>query len=129
MGAWGSGSFENDGALDWIGDLVESRGPAPIIRALEAILSKDCPESPECEEAIAACELLAAMLGKPSPDLPEEAAEWIKGKPAPPAEIVAKASAALDRIVRNSEMKDLWEEAGSLGEWTPCVAELKHRLA
>jgi len=44
MGTWGADSFQNDWALDWLGDLCES-GDASLIRAtLNRAVEHDRPE-------------------------------------------------------------------------------------
>ena len=54
MGAWGSGSFENDTALDWAGDV---RSVEDVRKPFEQ-LKRGRIEA--CVDADFACELLAA---------------------------------------------------------------------
>lgn len=83
MGAWGYGSFENDDALDWVGDLTDGRSLKPVEAALDAALGAeaDFGISGEAECGLAAAEVVAALGGAPSGDLPEEIAEWIAARP------------------------------------------------
>lgn len=37
MGAWGSGSFENDSALDWVAELGATSNAALLIETLTAV--------------------------------------------------------------------------------------------
>jgi hypothetical protein len=143
MGAWGSSSFENDDALDFVGDAIESRDAAPAIRdALDrvatAIVGAEEGEFRLGAEAglnaIAAAELVAACLGRPSSDLPPEAAAWCSAEPIGPAELLSLRGRALDALNRvdsaTSEARALWEEAGaeSLNQWRSSVDELRSRL-
>jgi hypothetical protein len=98
MGAWGSGSFENDAALDFlvdVDDAPEGLGSevAPgkigmILGALAVVVhgSTDLADMPDGEDesdeyvesddacyAIVAAEIIAAARGKPSPELHEGA--------------------------------------------------------
>lgn len=41
MGAWGHTSFENDDAMDWLGDLQGATDPEPIADAFAAVLEAD----------------------------------------------------------------------------------------
>lgn len=71
MGAWGSGSFDNDDALDWVNDLEGSKGTAVIEFALQAVLDEsDYLEAPECSAALCAAEVVAALKGAPGQGLP-----------------------------------------------------------
>ena len=77
MGCWGVGNFENDDALDWLGDLQDGAGFGAVERVLGARLNGACIEAPEASESLAASEVVAALLGRPSGDLPVEVARWV----------------------------------------------------
>jgi transcriptional regulator with XRE-family HTH domain len=86
-------------------------------------------EEPECSMAIAAIEVVAALNGKSGNSLPQEISDWIIDKQKPSAEIIKKAAQALDRIILNSELKELWEENEELyTNWIEVIKELKERL-
>lgn len=111
MGAWGSGHFQNDDAGDFVGGLVESPDWSIVDAAFDAVLliGGDYLEAPEASIGIAAADMdpedlsAAGSLGVPSTN------------------IVAKARAALLRIKKQSELGDLWEEAGAKDEWLATV--------
>ena len=129
MGAWGIGSFENDDALDWLSELVAEGLPASGF-AIQAVLdqSGEYLEAPSCSQAIAASEIIAAMLGRPASDLPDDANEWLSRNSQPPgAELVANARQALERIVNNSELRDLWSETSDRDRWLASVQGLRDR--
>ena len=76
MGAWGTGAFDNDGALDWVWEL-EGGGITAIESALdEAVRSSDL-SAPTDVEAIAAAEVVAAAIGRPLPGLSDEIAALV----------------------------------------------------
>ena len=130
MGAWGFGTFENDDALDWTADLIdigEELIPEAFVRVQEAV--DDYLEADLCSFALAAAEVVAALNGKPSADLPEEVADWVRGRPAPAADLLAAARKAVGAIHKSSELRDLWEEAEQLDDWEPRVEDLSRRLA
>lgn len=131
MGAWGSGSFENDDALDWIGDLREGDSWLPVEQAFAALIADgvEYREAPDCSAAIAAAEILAAAFGLPGDDLPDSARVWLKRMAKPHAGLCAVAIEAIDAILDDSELKDLWEESDSYEEWVADVHALRARLA
>ena len=133
MGAWGHRNFENDGALDFIWK-VEEQGVSAIVKAIDTVATFDENEyldSSECEELQAAVEFIAAAKGNPSEDFPENAEDWLanyKGSELTNADLVEKSNQALDRLLRASEMKELWEEAGSYDTWAATINDLKKRI-
>jgi hypothetical protein len=132
MGAWGSDSFENDDAADWIGDFCDDPNAEEISAALSAIAETDAAdyvEAPECSVAIAAAELVAALKGAPNTDLPDEAKKCVSSlnMSADPATI-ALALKAITRVKSDSELKELWDESGDPDEWYSAVDNLEQRL-
>ena len=119
MGAWGDGIFENDMAMDFIGDLAEAPGNAPseLSQRFEAVDGEEYVESPDGSEALAAAAIVsAARDGSPVDRRDPSVAEYL-GKIVPhvPAGLEAAAVAAIDRVLgEGSELVELWEEAGSL---------------
>lgn len=74
MGAWAHESFENDDAMDWVGDLLKSDGTGSIAVALDQVLAvgDDYLEAPDASMGLAAAQVVAALMGKPAAKLPEE---------------------------------------------------------
>lgn len=130
MGAWGTGSFENDDALDWVFELEKERNFQFLADAFETVLDqKDTYlEAPDCSVAICAAEVTAGLLGNPADDLPEEVLAWMDGKPDPSSALVKLAKNALNVILKNSELKELWEETDDYDEWREMVLDLHDRL-
>jgi hypothetical protein len=73
MGAWGTASFDDDDAMDWLDD-AQSDG-APLVAALPQRVAGLEPSSAidlmTASDAVAAAELVACALGHCDPDLPE----------------------------------------------------------
>ena len=132
MGAWGAGVFDNDDASDWVWELEDDADGQVLIEALSEIVDTpvdEQPEAPECSNALAAAEVVASARAATSTShLPTEASVWIQANRAlvTPA-LVALASGAVERISIDSELKDLWDEAGD-GTWAGIVADLQSRL-
>ena len=130
MGAWGYGPFENDDALDWLGELVAAKNWRPVEAALAAVAGDDARElgSRECSAALAACEMVAAKLGRPLPGLPSEASGWLATVGAPDTALPDVAREAIAAIRRESELRDLWEETDDFAAWCDGLEDLKIRL-
>ena len=131
MGAWSHNTFDNDDASDWVYELEESSDMSVIENALNEVTddAEDYIEAPECSNAIAAAEVVAALNGNESANLPESVQAWVAGKPEPDVQINAKAHAAIAAILANSELKDLWEEnAEDYPKWIACIDEIRTRI-
>jgi hypothetical protein len=130
MGAWAEGSFDNDDACDWVWNLEDARDVTILEDAFGAVTTADeYLESPECSEAIAAAEVVAAMRKRPCAKPPKEVQDFAKRINAPPPpELIAWALEALERIKTKSELKDLWDESESAEKWQQSVADLEARL-
>lgn len=129
-GAWGDGSFDNDDAMDWVGECIQAASPGLVKSAFDRVLGPDVVEAPDASAAIAAAEVVAAALGKPSPSLPANLKAWLAGQPR--AQIAAQAvlaERALTKIedARHSELRQLWSE-GKSNQWLNKVQELKSRV-
>lgn len=130
MGAWGTRNFENDGSQDWIFDLIDNKDGGLVADTLARIINNiETLEVSDCEEALAAAELVAALVGRPSEDFPEDPLDQLDvlnliGTRA----LRNQAIAAVNKIVAASEMKNYWEEAGHGEEWTGVQAGLVKRL-
>ncbi len=129
MGAWGTGSFENDDAADWVGKLGTIT-PDDLTKVL--VRAADDPaylEAPAASAAVAAGEVVAALNGSVAEGAPAAIADWAKKHPkAFTPELKALAMRTLDRVRKNSELKDLWMEADGLNDWIGAMQELQGRL-
>lgn len=129
MGAWGTGSFENDDAADWVGKLGTIT-PDDLTKVL--VQAADDPaylEASAASAAVAAGEVVAALNGAPAEGAPAAIADWAKKHPeAFTPELKALAMRTLDRVRKNSELKDLWMEADGLNDWIGAMRELQARL-
>jgi hypothetical protein len=132
MGAWGSDSFENDDASDWLADFCEAPDKGLISDALSTVAEMDAAaylEAPECSVGIAAAEVVAALNGAPNPNLPDDAKDCvsklnIQAEP----DMISLALRAIERIRTDSELKELWDEAENPAEWYQAVSALESRL-
>lgn len=132
-GAWDVGSFDNDDASDWVYELESSTGLSTIGDALSAASDvRGYIEAPTGSVALAAAEVVAALLGNPHPQLPPEVVAWVNGKSVPKdSQLVELARRAIANVKDStrSELAQLWSESGdALEEWESSVSDLERRL-
>ncbi|MCA0337264.1 MAG: DUF4259 domain-containing protein [Actinobacteria bacterium] len=125
MGAIGTGVFENDDALDFLGDLEELDPPARTERVLgaldEVLLNPGYVEAPEMSEALAAAGAVGASLNPAAAQAEPYRPEWLVGGAVPLTDgVVEKSRQVLRRAVRSTdnEWRELWVEAELLSDVT-----------
>ncbi|MGO9405550.1 MAG: DUF4259 domain-containing protein [Terriglobales bacterium] len=134
MPGWGTGSFENEDAQNFLGRLK-----ALGIEDLMAILSRAADqenylEAPESGSAVAAAEVVAALVAAAKDETassatPRQIFDWLsKTKCEAPPDLVDLARRAVERVRTNSELKDLWLEAEGLNDWSAALRDLTERL-
>lgn len=130
MGAWGTGFFDDDDAADWLWELSESADLAPVRRALETLDRKsEYLEAGECAIALAAAEIVAGLCGRPALGLPEEVSAWISAHDSlPAAELRPLAGRVAGRVLRDSELAELWRDSDGGTAWSANVDDLVRRL-
>ena len=131
MGAWGSKSFENDDAMDWVAEFKEA-GADAVRSSLEAALNAgEELDEPEACEALAAAEIVAAVKTGDQSNIDEEAVTALTkfAEKIGTSEHIRLAKDAVARIKSKSELRDLWEETDEFGDWIKTVEALEARLA
>jgi hypothetical protein len=115
VGAWGAGNFENDDAADWLAEF-ERNGVAAVVSALDRVCTlgdDEYLEAPDASAAVAAAEIVASARHDDPSSIPESARTALSndrdalGK----AHLLELARRAIDRILKQSELKGLWEDA------------------
>lgn len=132
MGAWGTGTFENDTALDWTYSLDQANDTNCIWQATEAVFLAPYIDSQVATEAIAAIEVATALKGQPNSHLPEDVEIWLNQNAnlSLPDNYYLRATDALQLILGDhSELKELWEESDSYKEWLTSINNLLSRLS
>ena len=129
MGAWGAGPFENDGALDWVIEVVSAPDLGPVRRALRVVLDQEYVEAPDAQSAVAAAEVVAATRGN-GIALPDEVGAWLQStRVIATQDDVALARAGVARVRGDaSELNELWAETGD-DAWDTAMDGLVARLA
>ena len=123
MGTWGARSFQNDHARDWLSSALEQPVWATVAVALS---SADTARSRDESRAVAGAEIVAAAAHRPSASLPEEAAKLASHLGRPSGELVTLAKAACERLLGESELRELWDDDA---EWRGEMTNLIERLS
>ena len=127
MGAWGAGNFENDDALDF---LAEIDGPTVLESAFQALPSAgegDVDATDACR-VLAAADIVAAMMGRPSADCPADLTPRLKEFGKPTDTLIELARQGVSRVLFDSELLDLWHESDNREDWNVVVTDLIERL-
>jgi Domain of unknown function (DUF4259) len=132
VGAWGTGSFQNDSASDWFYTVEEAVEPGLVISSAldDALAETGYLELDSASAAIAAAELLASCAGQAPHDLPDHIRRWVmEHSHQPHAAEIEPAVHAVARVRSESELRDLWEEEqGPKNSWLQAVDDLIARL-
>lgn len=131
MGAFGVGPFENDDAADWAQSLIESGSVDSVAETLLEFLFHEHEhlEAPKCSKAVAAAEVVAALNGFASSDLPSEIRRWAEARFGPAnAELIPPAERAVSAVMTRSELEALWKESDQAEAWLDRMIDLTRRL-
>jgi hypothetical protein len=135
MGAWGTDSFANDDAMDWVWGLAESADLRVVRGALDDVLRTDgYLDAGIGAVGLAAAEVVAALDGRAADDLPAEVTQWVAAHRAQRDPALADlARAAVTRITSESsrsELRELWDEADpdDRDAWRASAEDLRARL-
>ena len=134
MSVWGHEIFDNDTACYWQDKLLVGEG----LSLIEATLVKVAQSDPQdvqiadCCEALAACEALSHLRGKPG--LHETSldalADWTQGqRGADIAALVPLAKQALLRIMsKDCPLNRQWQDSADYDQWLATVDDVAGRI-
>ena len=133
MGAWGHRNFEDDDAMDFVGEFKEEPSENLLMESLSLIVDahedEEYIEALEASAALAAAELVAAALRKPSSDCPDGLEESLKRLGAGENVALRKlARKAVKYALKESELQELWAEGGEPNDWQAVQRDLLTRL-
>lgn len=123
--------FDNDDALDWLVELEESEDRSVLLEALNIVFDASDTEYLDATDywrALAAAEVVAALAGNPSMSLPEEVTRWVLAYHSIDAATHDKAKQAVQIILADFGVEDLWEEEEEFKEWQAAARDLLERL-
>jgi hypothetical protein len=130
---WSAGNFGNSDAMNFLKKFLAGGSEDMLHQAILDIVNypeDEYLDAQFCSEALVAAEMIAAAKGCPSlEEFPAEAHGWLEqNKIMVKKEVLASARAAVDRILHNSELKELWEEGFANDEWHLTIIDLRRRL-
>ena len=114
MGAWGSGSFENDAAMDWaagVKSIDDVRAPFDRLKRETDATSGKKASDKYAADADYACELLAAaetvamLMGRRSRDFPDDLADRLADAGEPDSLLYHQARNAVLHVMRKSRRR------------------------
>ena len=139
MGISSIDGFASDEALDWLQGLDPQAGAEPVVRALRVAVESPNPhlDTRRAQVALAAAEPVAALHGRPHPELPEPALRWLASQTDPPLgadgskdiDALVLATRALDYVVTSSELAEIWSQQSDQRPWQAALDDLRMRLA
>ena len=128
LSAWGVEALDNDIAVDWTYGLEV----VSDLSLISETLQKAIGDQGDAQEALAACEAIARLKGsRGKTDAYTETVDtWVKNHPeiVPDPELMDTATRVIDRILDNSELKNLWESSEDFNNWAAGVWDLRARL-
>ena len=127
MGAWGVGSFENDGALDYLAS-VEELGTSLIAGSLGQPFVEPDLEMDDAIEVLVAAEIVAAIATGKLDRLPEGADAFLSSL-GDLSGLKAQAHAAVTIVRDSSELSEVWAETDHHQQWLDDVNVLLSRLS
>ena len=127
---WDVSSFGNEQAQSWLTSLKEEKSSDVIKKTLLKVEEADIfIDGQDAERGVAAAEIVAASHKRPSDLLPMEAALWIKDRSfLATAKTVYLARSVVEKIFKNSELRDLWDGTDASIEWQRAMKDLRNRL-
>lgn len=133
MGTWGIGTFENDTACDFAGEVADGGGFASLEKALDRVeaVGGGYLEASDAAEALAAADIIARLRGNPGEQTAytETIDQWVGRQPSPPQELVEKARRCVSRILADpSEIVELWQDTDEFDVWKRAVEAVSARL-
>ena len=127
MGAWGTGIFEDDAALDFVAEVTAAGDAAAVEEALRVAAEEAYLDADLAARALVAASVVAA-LADGGGELPDDLRGWVAARKAPTGDVMRQAQSAVLRVLRESELRDLWAESDELDAWCAGLQGLAERL-
>lgn len=130
MAAWGTDSFANDDALDWLVAFTDAPSVEMLRDTLQGVLGDDDDlDATYCAEALAAAEIVAALSGRSSPAMPPDLQQWLgEDHGLTSGDLVRLARAAVGQVFKSSDLRELWEGSEDWPRWEKEMKDLVARL-
>ena len=127
-----SAIFEHDEVADWLAGFETDGAPAieAALTAINEMDKDDFIEGSDAAFALAAAELVAAARDEDHSRLPKTLHAALEGHEDAinAGKLTGAARKAVQRVLKNSELKDAAEEEGEGEEWAEDIGDLLERL-
>lgn len=130
MGTWSYYNFDNDAAADFAEDFRETPNEATLYEALATAAEEEgYLEIDEASQALAAAEIVAAILGKPAADFPPGLLPAVAHVDAADSDDLRElAEQAVEAVLQKSELQEEWAGSEDYGNWQKLQQDLLARL-
>ncbi|MEM9500639.1 MAG: DUF4259 domain-containing protein [Pseudomonadota bacterium] len=125
MGAWGSGPFDNDEALDFATKIQS------VDSLIDEVLLHDVGATIDVEKAgriVVVAECVAAMRGHPHALMPSDLAQRLLTFGEPSDELFDNTRDSVSMVISNSELSELWAESEHRANFNRAMTDLIDRL-
>ncbi|TGD80271.1 DUF4259 domain-containing protein [Hymenobacter wooponensis] len=129
MATWGYYNFDNDAAADFSAKFRDTHSLGLLREALADIGATEAVEAQTAQEALAAAEIVAALLGKPGRDLPADLLPitvQLTPEEAPMFQQLARE--AVQAVTKQSALLAHWGQGENAQDWQQLQQELLDRL-
>ncbi|MBD2716690.1 DUF4259 domain-containing protein [Microvirga sp. STR05] len=130
MGTWDYYNFDNDSAADFAEEFLENPNEAVLYEALATAAEEEGHlEAGAASEALAAAEIVAAILGRPASDIPPGLLPAVAHLDAGDSEDLRElAEAAVTVVLEKSELQEEWAGRSDYANWQSLQQNLLARL-
>ncbi len=128
---FGTGPFENDDAMAFIGDLIDEDDIEVLldeVEGWEAVAPNEPFHVADAARIIAAAEIVAAVGGRPHARLPRDIAYWLSEREVPAETLRRRLLPLLDRVRRESDLAAAWTSTLDKQAWDSNVRDVAERL-
>jgi hypothetical protein len=129
MSTWGYYNFDNDLAADLAAKFRDTHSLGLLTEALADIPSAETIENEAAQEALAAAEIVAALLGKPAQELPADLLPLtVQLSPSESTTFQELARAAVQAVAKHSALQAHWGKSENKKDWQQLQQNLLQRL-
>lgn len=140
MGTWSAHAFGNDDAMEWVEELEDQELDADdweellgdAFDAAEGASKDPAEDYTIAAQALAACEVVASLLGHASDETPERLVDLLprRGMRSKKEALRNRAVAVIERIrTHDGAIKRHWDANAAKEEWYEALADLERRLS
>ncbi|MFC5050810.1 DUF4259 domain-containing protein [Rubritalea spongiae] len=130
MAAWGTKTFEEDTANDWIQELIDADDAREFL--IDSLSTEPgFIEADQGSIVLAASETLIALLDEPRVGVPGELVDWVGDNECDDvSDLPETAVESIDRVLgEESEIRQIWSEAEDFDEWLENVEQMREVLS